>query len=564
MYSEKRRNFLKKVLLSTAGLSSGLWHGLWAKDEETEIEEFSDRGTSGRTILNILQTTDVHCQVFPHDELFWENNQAVFRQCGGYAHLASFFAQERKRYKNTFIVDTGDMFQGSELSVKTTGKALVPILNYLNYDLYLPGNWEVVYYKSAMQDLMGSLRGPKVCANMFHDAGNGKKGEMIFPPYYIWNVAGIKIGFLGYTDPLVPKRQSPAYSRGIVYTEPEENLAHFVEVLRNQEKCAYVIILAHLGLSQQIYLSNQPACEGVDIILGGDTHERVRRPIQGKYAKVVEPGAFGSFVGRLQLVVQDGKIVDEIYKLEEVTSNQYQPDQKLQKLIDELEKPFAEDLHMVIGYSTLPLYRYFVIENTIDTLILDAMRWQLPDADIVLSNGFRFCPPRVKTDHTDNIPITSAYLYDMFPVDATLRTGQVTGEQISQWIEKELHNVFAQNAKERFGGWVVKFDGMKVTFKAYAGKGQRVQSITIGGQPLDNNRMYTIVACEREGDPEDVLCRFSNVRNAKNLPISMHSMIRNYLAANSPVTPTPKGNAIALDAPSNLLTQVYGVDYQFV
>jgi 2',3'-cyclic-nucleotide 2'-phosphodiesterase (5'-nucleotidase family) len=263
-------------------------------------------------------------------------------------------------------------------------------------------------------------------------------------------------------------------------------------------------------------------------------------------------------------VVQDGKIVDEIYKLEEVTSNQYQPDQKLQKLIDELEKPFAEDLHMVIGYSTLPLYRYFVIENTIDTLILDAMRWQLPDADIVLSNGFRFCPPRVKTDHTDNIPITSAYLYDMFPVDATLRTGQVTGEQISQWIEKELHNVFAQNAKERFGGWVVKFDGMKVTFKAYAGKGQRVQSITIGGQPLDNNRMYTIVACEREGDPEDVLCRFSNVRNAKNLPISMHSMIRNYLAANSPVTPTPKGNAIALDAPSNLLTQVYGVDYQFV
>ena len=163
------------------------------------------------------------------------------------------------------------MFQGSELSVKTTGKALVPVLNALGYDLYLPGNWEVVYYKKNMQKLLGALDAPKVCANMYHDLGDGKKGELIFPPYFTWSKLGVKIGFIGMTDHLVPLRQSPNYSKGIIYVKPDECLAPWVQVLREQEQCDFVIVLAHMGLSQQISLANLPECEGVNYIFGGDT-----------------------------------------------------------------------------------------------------------------------------------------------------------------------------------------------------------------------------------------------------------------------------------------------------
>jgi 2',3'-cyclic-nucleotide 2'-phosphodiesterase (5'-nucleotidase family) len=48
------------------------------------------------------------------------------------------------------------------------------------------------------------------CTNMYHDLGDGKRGELIFQPYTIWNIAGAKL-VLGYTDPLVPIRQSPNY-----------------------------------------------------------------------------------------------------------------------------------------------------------------------------------------------------------------------------------------------------------------------------------------------------------------------------------------------------------------
>lgn len=559
-----RRKFIKSLgLLGVGTMVSGPLLASTTTNEEDTHTSLTTAPKTKRKKITILQTTDVHCQTLPHDELFWENNQMVFRKTGGYAKIKTYFNAIRKNNPNVFSIDTGDMFQGSELSVKTTGEAFIPILNDLGYDLYLPGNWEVVYGKKSMQHLLGTLNAPKVCANMYHDLGEGKRGELVFPPYYIWNVEGVKIGFLGYTDHLVPLRQSPLYSKGLLYTAPEENLKHYVEVLREQEKCAYVLLISHCGLSQQIAIGNNPDCEGVDYILGGDTHERVRKPIQCKYTNVVEPGAFGSFVGKLDLEIENGKIVSDTYELVEIKES-IKDEPQMASLIEQVEKDYMSSMHQVIGYSTLPLYRYFVIENTIDTMLISALKDKFPEVDVVLSNGFRFCPPRATPDQTGNIPITNAYLFDMLPVDSVVRKGKVTGSQLKSWLEKELNNVFAKNAHERLGGWVVKFNGMKVTFNALGNNGERVQSIEIGGEKMDENKTYSILACEREGDPEDMLCRMKKVKETQNTPFTLHTIIKEYLAKHSPITPTPMKNAIALDVPETLLTQVTGVDYQFV
>lgn len=517
---------------------------------------------SKTTKITLLQTTDVHCQIHPHDELFWENNQMVFRTTGGYAHLATLFHNYRKTNPDTFIIDTGDMFQGSLLSVKTKGGAYSDILDQLGYNLYLPGNWEVIYLKERMQQLLGGLNAPKVCANMFHDLGDGHRGELIFPPYYTWVVQGFKIGFLGYTDHLVPVRQSPLYSKGIIYTRPEENLKYYVDLLKQQEQCDYIILLAHLGLSQQIHLGNLPECAGVNYIFGGDTHERVRKPIECTYTKVVEPGAFGSFVGKLELTVQEGKLQHESYELLEVNPKKYKADPAMETLIQKLEQNYQPEINQIVGYSKQPLYRYFVVENSIDTLILDALMWKTK-TDIVLSNGFRFCPPRI-ADESGLVPITEGYIFDMLPVDAIARTATVTGQQLKDWLEKELQNVFAQEASKRFGGWLVKMKGLGMEFKAFEKYGQRVQSLTFGGLPLEMNKEYRISACEREGDPKDLLCRIPQVKNPKNFDFTLHQIIREYVQTFTPVDPKPPGDVKILDAPQTLLSQVFGVDYKFV
>ena len=150
--TNNRRDFLKQLGTATgAGLLATTPITSFAKkiEDRENRKDFSGNPTT----ISILQTTDVHCQIHPHDELFWENNKAVFRKTGGYAYLATLLKDLKKKNPNTFVIDTGDMFQGSELSVKTTGKAFVPILNAMDYDLYLPGNWEVIYGKRNMQTL---------------------------------------------------------------------------------------------------------------------------------------------------------------------------------------------------------------------------------------------------------------------------------------------------------------------------------------------------------------------------------------------------------------------------
>jgi 5''-nucleotidase/2'',3''-cyclic phosphodiesterase and related esterases len=80
-----------------------------------------------------------------------------------------------------------------------------------------------------------------------------------------------------------------------------------VKLLREGKGCHLVFVMAHMGLAQQLNLSNQPSAQGVDYILGADTHERIREPLQGKFCKVTEPGAFASFVGKLDLVSRTGR-----------------------------------------------------------------------------------------------------------------------------------------------------------------------------------------------------------------------------------------------------------------
>lgn len=559
---QSRRKFLQSGLLATAAAGVPNTNALIA-DNKTKVSAKNSTETAKNGTITFLQTTDVHCQLHAHDELFWENNQLTFRKAGGYAHLATALdVLKQENPENTITIDTGDMFQGSMLSVKTTGQAFVPLLNALNYDMYLPGNWEVVYYKKNMQKLMGGLLAPKVCANMYHDIGEGKKGELIFQPYQIVNRLGVKIGILGYTDPLVPLRQSPLYSKGIIYTKPEENLKQYVEILKEQEQCDFVIILSHLGLSQQIALGNHPDCKGVDYIFGADTHERVRKPIQAEYSKIVEPGAFGSFVGRLDLKVVNGKITGEKYELIEVNPQKFPAKKEVLDIVEQIEKPYKEEINKVLGYSTVPLYRNFVVENTIDTMIVDALKWKV-NADIVLSNGFRFCPPRT-AGKDGKVAITEGYLYDMLPVDAPLKTAKATGQQIMEWLEKELQNVFAQDASKRFGGWLLRFKGMQVEFKAFEKVGHRVQKVSIAGQPLELSKSYTMCACEREGDPEDMLCRMKGTKEGTSTAFTLHSIMKEYLQKFSPVTPILRQDAKVLDAPQDLLSQVSGIDYQFV
>ena len=563
MNQNNRRNFIKNAAVLGFGVPATMGPvsaAFAASDSASSAQAGSQQQAPNQFSLFI--TTDLHAQLHTHDEFFWENEKAVYKKRGGLAVLKTMIDGLRAQHPQNILYDGGDYFHGHGVASMSEGEALIPLMNAFNYDLILPGNWEVVYKKKKMLYDMGHSNAAKICANMWHKTNDADNGTLIYPPYWIKYIAGAKVGFIGFTDHLVPKRQSPAYSEGIGFTHATDNVAKYIKYLQEVEGCGIIFVVTHMGLAQQVGLANDPNIAGADFIIGADTHERVRVPIQGKYTKVLECGAFGSFLGKLDVTVKDGKIDSYHYALLDVDPVKYPANKKMLALVDKAAAPYAASLQKVLGYTATPLVRYFVLETPMDNLITDAVMWKFKP-DIALSNGFRFCQPLAVPQGAQKVAITNEFLWNMLPVDSTAKTGEVTGQQILEWLEKELENAFATDPSKRFGGWFVRFAGMEVNCTIGKPKGQRVNTVKIKGQPLDKNKMYKIVACEREGDPNDTLCRIEKVSNPVATQTSLHDVITAYLAATPVVAPKLEGRTIATDQPATLLTQLQGTTYNF-
>ena len=215
----------------------------------------------------------------------------------------------------------------------------------------------------------------------------------------------------------------------------------------------------------------------------------------------------------------------------------------MKTLVAAAREPYREEITKVIGRTRTPLLRYYVIETPMDNLITDALMWKF-NTDFVVSNGFRFCPPLVPPAGGE-ADITNEYLWSMLPVDSVLKAGVVSGQQIVDWLERELENTFAKDPTKRFGGWFVRYKGLFVKFTIANPMGQRVQEVTVQGQPLVGDKSYTVLGCEREGDPDDTICRIAGVADPRRHDITVHQVLTEYLTTHSPVAPSIEGRAVA-------------------
>lgn len=497
--------------------------------------------------ISLVYIADLHAQLEPHAEFFWRGGTVETATAGGVSRIAAAIEVIRKeRPGRVLFMDAGDTIQGSAAAAWTEGKAVVAPINALKLDLGVPGNWEVVYGARVLEERARQFRHPLIAANL-RDA---KSNKLVFPPYLVKEVGGVRIGVLGYTDPDVPDRQPPTYSAGLAF-DGAEVLQTLIDELRRKEKVDVVALLTHVGLPKSIHLAE--TLKGVDFVLSGDTHERTYEPIVRGDVWVVEPGSFGSFLGRLDLTVQGGRIVDRKWELIELKADRFAEDQQVKEIVDEALAPMKSRLDTLIGQTQVPLMRYNVVETNLDDVLSDALR-ESAGTEIALSNGFRFSPPLPAG------PIRESDLWDWYPITTKLKVGEVSGSQLQAFWERELEHVFASDPAKLFGGWLPRPSGMSVRFAAHAPAGRRVQEIRVGGEPLESDRLYTLAACEREGDAPNKLCRIPDVKNPRVLALDAHEAVRRYLAKHSPL-PAPEGHrAVGVDLPPVVRSQVLPLD----
>ncbi|MHB8799562.1 MAG: bifunctional metallophosphatase/5'-nucleotidase [Thermoanaerobaculia bacterium] len=438
--------------------------------------------------LSILQLNDSHAYFDLHQEVFREGGQAVYRPAGGYARIATLVKQIRAANpEGTLFCDCGDTFHGTYPVLESRGAALTPVLNALGLDA-MTAHWEFAYGPGTLKELAANLGFPMLAMNVYDEATRARP----FPPYRVVERGGCRVGIAGLASNIVDKTMPPSFSEGLEFTLGLAELPGIIEALRTVEKVDLVLLVSHLGLPQDLkLLSDVP---GVDVCLSGHTHNRLHTPVfQGK-TLVIQSGCHGSFLGRLDLKVDGGRIVDWRHELMEVKAG-VRPDPEVEDLVGRSLAPCREMLSEVVGETATALDRATMLESTMDNFLLQALL-ESTGAQLAFSNGWRFGAPVPAGEVTVND------LYNMTPMNPPVSTVELRGDEIVAMLEENLERTFGRDPYDQMGGYVKRALGLNAFIKIENPSGQRVQQVFVGSERLKPGRHYPAVFVTEQGVAE--------------------------------------------------------------
>ena len=93
--------------------------------------------------VTLIQFQDMHGHLHPHAEIFPDGRMDP--DSGGIAKITTLIKQVRADNPNSLLLAVGDTTHGSAETTFTLGDAIMPALNALGIDAFLPGNWDFGY-----------------------------------------------------------------------------------------------------------------------------------------------------------------------------------------------------------------------------------------------------------------------------------------------------------------------------------------------------------------------------------------------------------------------------------
>jgi sulfur-oxidizing protein SoxB len=402
---------------------------------------------------------------------------------GGYAHMATVFNKiKEERYGKTIMLDTGDAWQGTGIALLTKGMAVVNVQNAMGYDA-MTGHWEFTYGEKQLLSNIKKLKFPFIAQNVT----NATWGGLIFKPYIIKEVNGLRVGIIGQAFPYVPLAHPSHFVKNWNFGIDTGHAQKMVNKLKNEEKVDLVVVLSHNGLEVDRKFAS--LINGIDIIVGGHTHDILPAPQIINNTIIVQAGTHGKFVGRIDLNVRDKKIVDYDHKLIPIVTNWIKPDPEISGLIDKEYAPYADTLNEELGTAEDLLYRRATFVCSVDSVAEQAFIEKF-DTPLFFAPGWRWGDTVLPGEK-----ITMEHVYGWYgttypEVYKTLLTGkQLLLSQLSV-----LSDVFAKDAYLQMGGDATRVSNSKLHILLNETVNKRIKSWAINGKPLDLSKKYWAVS----------------------------------------------------------------------
>lgn len=210
--------------------------------------------------------------------------------------------------ENTFIISSGDMFQGGAESNITYGQVVIETMNDIGFDSMTIGNHEFDWGEDVLKEMEASMDFPLLGINIFYSEDHSK------PEYLKDSVVikkeGINVGIIGAIMPNIGDSILATISEDFSYESSIALIEEEAKRLKEEEDCEIVVLSTHDGNANYY----EDLVGDIDALFLGHDHN-VRDGYLDNVNNLVpyvEGGDNGNYVSEITL---DLKLVNNEYEV---------------------------------------------------------------------------------------------------------------------------------------------------------------------------------------------------------------------------------------------------------
>jgi len=438
--------------------------------------------------ISILHTTDLHGHVLPVPDYNGNPNR------GGLARCVTQIRRWRRQNRNSILIDVGDVYQGTDVGLRSKGELMIDLFNHLKYDAWIVGNHEFDWGIEPFQRALERSTMPVLAANTLCE---GKPAGEIFDvknpfariqPYVLKEIGGMKIAIIGVTTPGMPFWFRPEFARGIDFQNPVEPVRRAIAMAKSEGADA-IVLTGHMGL--------KPRTGGDDfantvmaltwefpeaaVFIAGHTHQAIPSRLTNGVL-FTQADHFGIHVGRVDLLFDRNskKLLHREASCELMDSRfgfDHTVVSRAKSKLDESEAALAQPIGELA--ETLHARSHpgepSDVERLVGTAIMEALRERDVQVDGAMHGVF---------DERSNFaagPKTVNDIWNVLPYENYVVTADLLPDEMKMIMEE----VYAVHERRNLLGFEIRTEGR--------GYERRITSMTFeNGRPLDRGKKYVI------------------------------------------------------------------------
>lgn len=483
----------------------------------TTLFEIGSTVVPDTTTIQVLGINDFHGRIEANGEE------------AGAAVLAGAVNELRAANPNTFFVSAGDNIGASTFtSFSQEDTPTIDALREAGLDVSAVGNHE---FDRGFADLTERVL-PGYGGKQFGLGANvydAATGEPALDEYYVEDIDGVRVGFIGTVTESTPSAVSPAGIEGLEFGSQLEAANRVATQLKDGDdangEADVLVLLTHDGSETDDCATIateattygelvRGADAGIDAILSGHTHQQYNCSFavegwEGRERPVLQSGQYGTTLDQVEIEVNraDATIVSvtsDLLPLTEQVGEEnrplYEADPEVAAIVAAATETAEEAGAVVVGSITADILRGGEngsdrgVESSLGNLVADVQLWATSNgafggepAQIALMN-----PGGLRADllYGEDGSVTYREVASVQPFGNTLFTMDLTGAQLKQVLEEQWQPEGSSRSKLHLG----VSEGFTYEYDPAAARGEHILSMNFQGEPIADDQVFRVTA----------------------------------------------------------------------